>query len=120
MPERGRLWEDARDRAVSIRMEGTPLLPLIADTSKRITEIGAVLGALGALAIAWGAFTILTANRTSHEGITDDLRRRERTMTVVGGVLLALAFALTLFGLTSKSTPTTPTTGTSPSVSSTP
>jgi hypothetical protein len=96
------------------------LLPLIADTSKRISEIGAVLGVVGALTLAWGAYTILTANRTSHEGITDDLRRRERTMTALGGALLALAFALTLFGLTSKAAPTTPTTGTSPSASSTP
>jgi hypothetical protein len=77
----------------------------LADVSKKLSEGGAVLGGLGALLIMWAAVTILTANRTSHEGVTEDITRRQHILTAIGAFLIALAFALQLISLTSKSTP---------------
>jgi hypothetical protein len=77
----------------------------LADVSKKLSEGGALIGGLGALLIVWAALTILTANRTSHEGVTEEITRRQQVLTAMGALLIAVAFALQLLSLTSKSTP---------------
>src|SRR6266542_2691219 len=65
-----------------------------ASFSRRITEVGLLLGFIGALIVGWGAFQV---TRGSFE------RERERMFTVVGVGLIGLAFALQLLGVLSVS-----------------
>jgi hypothetical protein len=86
---------------------------LIAGASRKLTEAGFLVGGLGAVVLAYGALAVLRGSRD---------RERERWATLIGGLLIAVAFGLQLVGLTSTSptakTPTTPASGqvsTSPS-----
>jgi Zn-dependent protease with chaperone function len=78
-----------------------------ASFSRRITEIGLLLGFVGALLVGWGAFRVI---RGSFE------RERERMATLLGVALIGLAFVLQLLGVltVSKNRPSP-----SPSVSPT-
>jgi hypothetical protein len=86
---------------------------LIAGASKKLTEAGLLVGGLGAIVFAFGALAVIRGSRD---------RERERWATLIGGVLIAIAFGLQLVGLVSTSpaakTPTSPPSGqvsTSPS-----
>jgi hypothetical protein len=85
--------------------EGSPPLPAVsyatvgvrgeflmaaASSSRRMTEIGLLLGFVGALIVGWGAYRVI---RGSFE------RERERMTTLVGVALVGLAFILQLLGV---------------------
>jgi hypothetical protein len=79
--------------------------------ARRLTELGFVVGGLGALIIAYGALRVI---RGSQE------RRRERAATLVGALLIGAAFALQLIGLVSAPKAATPSPTPIVSVSPTP
>jgi membrane protease YdiL (CAAX protease family) len=63
---------------------------LIATTTNRIGDFAMLLGVAGGLVLAWGAAAFL-------KGPQNDLgRRRERIRTLIGGLLIGVAF-LVLF-----------------------
>ena len=66
----------------------------VASFSRRITEIGLLLGFIGALIVGWGAYRVI---RGSFE------RERERMATLLGVALIGLAFMLQLLGVLSVS-----------------
>ena len=61
-----------------------------ASSSRRMTEIGLLLGFVGALIVGWGAYRVI---RGSFE------RERERMITLLGVALIGLAFILQLLGV---------------------
>src|SRR5712691_4157727 len=63
-----------------------------ASFSRRITEIGLLLGFIGAVIAGWGAYQVI---RGSFE------RERERMATLFGVALIGLAFVLQLLGVVS-------------------
>jgi len=65
-----------------------------ASFSRRITEVGLLLGFIGALIVGWGAYKVI---RGSFE------REVERVATLVGVALIGLAFILQLLGVVSVS-----------------
>src|SRR5437867_7564247 len=65
-----------------------------ASFSRRITEIGLLLGFIGALVVGWGAYKVI---RGSFE------RELERVTTLIGVALIGLAFILQLLGVVSVS-----------------
>jgi hypothetical protein len=81
--------------------------------SRRITELGYLIGGLGALIIAYGAYLVIRGSQERH---------RERGATLVGALLIGVAFLLQLIGLVSApraGTPSpSPTVSVSPSPSS--
>ena len=58
---------------------------MIAVSRQQVTEAALAVGALGALVVGWGALTVLRG--------TDD-RRRERVATLIGALLIAVAFVI--------------------------
>ena len=77
-----------------------------ASSSRRITEIGLLLGFIGALIVGWGAFRVI---RGSFE------RERERMITLLGVALIGVAFILQLLGvLTVSKTKASPSPSLSP------
>ena len=60
--------------------------------TKTIQEISMVVGALGALAIAIGALVMVVAGR-SYSGPTAVQRKREKWLTLIGALLILVAFA---------------------------
>ncbi len=78
-----------------------------ASLSRRITEIGLLLGLVGSLIVGWGAYGVI---RGSFE------RERERMATLFGVALISLAFILQLLGvLTVSKTKPSPSPSLSPS-----
>ncbi len=77
-----------------------------ASFSRRITEIGLLVGFIGALIVGWGAYQVI---RGSFE------RERERMITLVGVALIGLAFILQLLGVTVSKTKPSPSPSLSPS-----
>ena len=89
----------------------------VTGTSRRMTELGFLVGGLGALILAYGAFLVIRGSQD---------RERERWATLIGALLIGGAFLLQLIGLvttpktlTPSPTPT-PSTSPSPSVTSSP
>ena len=78
--------------------------------SRRITELGYVVGGLGALVIAYGAYRVIQGSQERH---------RERGATLIGALLIGLAFLLQLIGLVSAPKAATPSPTPSVSVSPT-
>ncbi|GEM_PF-5509399 len=66
---------------------------MLASLTRRITEAGFLLGAIGGLALAWGAWSFLRARDPAPDRI------RERRATLAGGVLMAVGFLLALAGM---------------------
>jgi len=83
---------------------------VIAVSRQQVSELGLGLGVLGALVVAWGAFAILSGR---------DDRRHERMATLVGALLIAVAFVVQI-GAFHVSTPITPGGNPSPAATSTP
>ncbi len=66
--------------------------------AKQIEEIALVVGALGALVLAWGGAMMILALR-SYQGPTESHVRREKWVQLIGGVLVAAGFAGVLLAL---------------------
>ena len=64
-------------------------------TAAQLTQAALVLGIVGALAVAYGAGLMILAD-LSYQGPTDVEHRREKWATLIGAVLVAVAFALQL------------------------
>ncbi len=62
---------------------------------RHLSEGGFLIGALGALLVAWGAYSFLKGAKG------DPGRRQERVRTIIGTALIALAFLLQLVSLVS-------------------
>jgi hypothetical protein len=60
--------------------------------SRRITELGYLVGGLGALIVAYGAYRVIQGSQERH---------KERGATLVGALLVGAAFLLQLIGLVS-------------------
>jgi hypothetical protein len=73
------------------------MLLAVSGLSRRLTEVGFLVGGLGALIVAYGAYQVIRGNVD---------RERERWATVIGVLLIGLAFGLQLVGLVSA--PKTP------------
>jgi hypothetical protein len=71
----------------------------VAGTSRRITELGFLIGGLGALVIAYGALQVIRGSQDRH---------RERGATLVGALLIGLAFLMQLIALVSAPRAATP------------
>jgi len=63
---------------------------LAASITRRLGELALLLGFVGGLLVAWGAWAFLTGSQD------DASRRRERTDTLIGALLIATAFLLLL------------------------
>jgi hypothetical protein len=61
----------------------------------RLRQIGLVVAGLGSLFFIWGSGLILMGTR-SYEGATQGQHRTEKIAHLIGGVLMALGFALQL------------------------
>jgi predicted lysophospholipase L1 biosynthesis ABC-type transport system permease subunit len=83
---------------------------LLAVAARRITEVGFLIGGLGALVIAYGALRVIRGSQERH---------RERSATLIGALLIGLAFLLQLIALVSGPKAATPPTST-PTVTITP
>jgi hypothetical protein len=70
-------------------------------SAKDIEEIGLIAGILGALILAGGSLLMVLAGR-SYAGPTDADHRREKWCHLLGGVLMAVGFAGSLWGLLQK------------------
>ena len=81
----------------------------VTGTSRRVTELGFLVGGLGTLIIAYGALLVI---RGSQE------RERERWAYLIGALLVGAAFFLQLVGLVTTPKTVTPTPTPSPSASS--
>ena len=81
----------------------------VTGTSRRVTELGFLVGGLGTLIIAYGALLVI---RGSQE------RERERWAYLFGALLVGAAFFLQLVGLVTTPKTATPTPTPSPSASS--
>ena len=81
----------------------------VTGTSRRVTELGFLVGGLGAIIIIYGALLVI---RGSQE------RERERWAYLIGAVLIGAAFFFQLVGLITTPKTTTPTQTPSPSASS--
>jgi hypothetical protein len=68
---------------------------------KAIEEVGLIAGILGALILAGGSLTIMLASRR-YTGPTDADHRREKFSHLLGGFLIALGFAGSLWRLIQK------------------
>jgi Na+/alanine symporter len=64
-------------------------------TPLRLRQIGLVVAGLGCLFFIWGSGLILMASR-SYEGASASQHRTEKVTHLIGGVLLAVGFALQL------------------------
>ncbi len=64
-------------------------------TPLRLRQIGLVIAGLGSLFFIWGSALILMGTR-SYEGATQSQHRTEKITHLIGGLLLALGFALQL------------------------
>ena len=71
---------------------------LLQVTTRQITEVGFVLGILGALLMAWAAGVIAIANR-SYSGATDAQHRREKWSNLFGALLIAAGFGAELLAV---------------------
>jgi hypothetical protein len=67
-------------------------------TTRQITEVGFVLGMLGALIMAWAAGVIAIANR-SYSGATEAQHRREKWSNLLGALLIAAGFGAELLAV---------------------
>jgi hypothetical protein len=83
---------------------------VIAVSRQQVSELGLGLGVLGALVVALGAVAVLSGR---------DDRRRERMATLVGALLIAVAFGVQI-GAFHVSTPINPGGTPSPAATSTP
>ena len=64
-------------------------------TPLRLRQIGLVVAGLGSLFFIWGSGLILMATR-SYEGATQAQHRMEKITHLIGGLLMAVGFALQL------------------------
>jgi hypothetical protein len=71
---------------------GLPMILAVTGLSRRITELGYLVGGLGALIIAYGAYRVIRGSQERH---------RERGVTLIGALLIGAAFLLQLIGLVS-------------------
>jgi hypothetical protein len=60
--------------------------------SRRVTELGYLVGGLGALIVAYGAYRVIQGSQERH---------KERGATLIGALLIGAAFLLQLIGLVS-------------------
>ena len=70
-------------------------------STKAIEEIGLAAGILGALVLAAGSLIMILASR-SYSGPTEADHRREKWTHLIGGVLIAVGFAGSLWRLVQK------------------
>ncbi len=63
-----------------------------------MTEFGLAVAGLGALLFVWGATVMVLANRSYH-GPSEAQHRHEKVAHLIGGLLLAVGFALQLGSL---------------------
>jgi hypothetical protein len=70
-------------------------------STKAIEEIGLVAGIIGALILVFGALVIILASR-SYTGPTEADHRKEKWSHLVGGLLIGVGFAGSLWRLLQK------------------
>ena len=70
-------------------------------STKAIEEIGLIAGILGALILGWGSLVIVLASR-SYGGPTETDHKKEKLSHLVGALLIAVAFAGSLWRLLQK------------------
>lgn len=70
-------------------------------STKAIEEIGLIAGILGALILVFGAFVMILASR-SYTGPTETDHRKEKWSHLIGGILIGVGFAGSLWRLLQK------------------
>lgn len=70
-------------------------------STKAIEEICLIAGILGAVILAWGSLLILWAGR-SYSGPSEAHHRREKWSHLIGGLLIGVGFAGSLYRLLQK------------------
>ena len=80
--------------------KGGCMLLASAATGRRLNEIGAILGGLGALVIFIGMVTGLASDRS--QGPSPGGRRRDRFFIAIGSLLTGAGFLLLLFAVRVK------------------
>ena len=73
-----------------------------ASSARRLTEIGSLVGGLGALVIFLGVASSALQARRSYEGAGHGNRRRERLALLVGSFLIGVGFLLLLLAARAK------------------
>jgi hypothetical protein len=73
----------------------------VAVSTKAIEEIGLIAGILGALILGWGSLVIIRASR-SYSGPSEADHRKEKWSHLIGALLIAVAFAGSLWRLVQK------------------
>jgi uncharacterized membrane protein YidH (DUF202 family) len=68
---------------------------------KRLNELGLLLGGLGALIIAFGAYAMVMGTRR-FEGASEEQRRREKISYLAGSLCLAVGFGLQFLSVVIK------------------
>ena len=84
---------------------------MIAVSRQQVTEVALAIGALGALVLGWGALAVIRGTAE---------RRQERTATLIGALLIAIAFVIQIGAFHVGQSGSGPGGGSSPSVSSSP
>ena len=82
--------------------KGMAMLIGSVSSTRRLSELGALVGGLGALIMFLGVLSNLLAERRSYEGATRSGHRRERISLVVGSFLIGLGFLLLLLAARAK------------------
>jgi hypothetical protein len=71
-------------------------------TARRFSELGSLIGGLGALVIFLGIAISVLQQRRSYDGAAHSTRRRERLALLVGSFLIGVGFLLLLLAARSR------------------
>ncbi len=85
---------------------------MLAVSSRQVYELAYVVGAIGALVVAFGAFSVVSSRSLHRSG--ELAHRREKLSYLIGALLIAVAFVLALVALRTR-TPLVPNPTGSPS-----
>lgn len=82
---------------------------MVAVSAARVEQLGGVIGVLGALVVAFGAFAVLSA-RTRRRS-PDGAHRTEKVAYLIGALLIALAFVVQIVAIGMRRRPPAGTSG---------
>jgi hypothetical protein len=75
---------------------------MLAVSAAHVQELGAVIGVLGALVVAFGAFSVLSTGMRRRS--PDGARRTEKIAYLLGALLIALAFVVQIVAINMRKT----------------
>jgi len=76
---------------------------MLAVSAVHVQEIGAVIGILGALVIAYGALAVVLSSRSRRRS-ADSSHRTEKIAYLIGALLIALAFVVQILAINMRKT----------------